>query len=85
MLFHIDALTGEESTGASSFDNVLKGIDIIAGPMVEAYLVRDESTKFVLLFDEFLQVGSPYNHHTLNLNNSRYTSGSCLPRYSSKC
>lgn len=56
VLFHIDALTGEDSTGKSLSDNMLQGVDIIAGPLVEAYLVRDEATKFTLLFDEFLQV-----------------------------
>ncbi|EKM58157.1 uncharacterized protein PHACADRAFT_116839 [Phanerochaete carnosa HHB-10118-sp] len=55
VLFHIDALTGEDSTGKSRSSDVLQGIDIIAGALVEAYLVRDEATKFVLLFDEFLQ------------------------------
>ncbi|GJE85471.1 PQQ and DUF1620 domain-containing protein [Phanerochaete sordida] len=55
VLFHVDALTGEDSTGKSAAAEMLPGIDTIAGPLVEAYLVRDEATKFVLLFDEFLQ------------------------------
>lgn len=56
MLFHVDALTGEDSTGASPSTDVLQGIDIIAGPLVETYFLHDESAKFVILFDEFLQV-----------------------------
>ncbi|KIP12195.1 hypothetical protein PHLGIDRAFT_62449 [Phlebiopsis gigantea 11061_1 CR5-6] len=55
VLFHVDALTGEDSTGASPYTDVLQGIDIIAGPLVETYFLHDESAKFVILFDEFLQ------------------------------
>ena len=56
VLFHVDALTGEDSTGKSPSTDVLQGIDIIAGPLVETYFVDHDSVKFVLLFDEFLQV-----------------------------
>lgn len=56
VLFHVDALTGEDSTEASTSNDVLKGLDIIAGPLVETFFVREDSAKFVLLFDEFLQV-----------------------------
>ena len=56
MLFHIDALTGEDSTYASPIDGLLQGLDAIAGSLVEAYLIRDGGHKYILLFDEFLQV-----------------------------
>lgn len=56
MLFHIDALTGEDSTYASPADDLLQGLDVIAGSLVEADLIRDGVHKYVLLFDEFLQV-----------------------------
>ena len=47
MLLHINALTGEDSTGDLPSEDVLKEIDIIASPLVEAYLVRDDAEKFV--------------------------------------
>ena len=56
VLFHVDALTGEDSTGKSSTDDVLQGLDVIAGPLVEAFFVHDDPAKFIVLFDEFLQV-----------------------------
>ena len=56
VLFHIDALTGEDSTYASPTDSLLQGFDIIAGSLVETYLVRDGPHKYVILFDEFMQV-----------------------------
>ncbi|KAL4246361.1 ER membrane protein complex subunit 1 [Abortiporus biennis] len=51
--FYIEALTGEDVTGKSV--DVLEGQDIIAGPVVEAFLFRNETAKYVILFDEFLQ------------------------------
>ena len=56
VLFHIDALTGEDSTHVSPSGALLQGNDIIAGPLVEAFLLQDGTTKYVVLFDEFLQV-----------------------------
>lgn len=66
VLFHIDALTGEDSTYASPSDDLLQGFDVIAGSLVEAYLVRDGNIKYVLLFDEFLQVGCRYTVMTVS-------------------
>lgn len=58
VLFHIDALTGGDVRGVSATADVLQGFDVIAGPMIEAYLVRSGSTKVVVLLDEFVQVYS---------------------------
>ncbi|KAF8884531.1 hypothetical protein BD779DRAFT_1443085 [Infundibulicybe gibba] len=55
VLFHLDALTGEDATKKSAKADILQGLDIIAGPLVEAHLV-DEESKFIVLLDEFLQV-----------------------------
>lgn len=57
VLFHIDALTGEDARYAErpETETILQGFDVIAGPLVEAYLVQDANIKYVLLFDEFLQ------------------------------
>lgn len=64
VLFHIDALTGEDVAHPeeTSQDNLLEGVDAIAGALVEAFLVRDGATKYLLLFDEFLQVSSDSSH-----------------------
>ncbi|KAI0686950.1 hypothetical protein BC835DRAFT_1408443 [Cytidiella melzeri] len=55
VLFHIDALTGEDATNTSKPGDVLQGIDVIAGPLVDAFFFQDSATKYVVLFDEFLQ------------------------------
>lgn len=56
VLFHVDALTGEDARGVSVSGDLLQGFDIIAGPLVEAYLLRSGSKKFAVLLDEFVQV-----------------------------
>lgn len=58
MLFHLDVLTGEDSRKASSAKQPLEGLDIISGPLVEAFLLQipDNQAKIVVLVDEFLQV-----------------------------
>lgn len=55
MIFHIDAITGADSTGRSKDDATFEGQDVIQGPLVEGYLLNAE-TKVVVLLDEFLQV-----------------------------
>ncbi|KAA1466837.1 DUF1620-domain-containing protein [Dentipellis sp. KUC8613] len=55
VLFHIDALTGADVTGASDARDVLQGVDVISGPLLGAYLLEGE-TKNVALLDEFRQV-----------------------------
>ena len=56
VLFHVDALTGEDARGVSAPGELLQGFDIIAGPLVQAYLLRSDTQKFVVLLDEFVQV-----------------------------
>lgn len=55
VLFHINALTGEDATGVSPSKEVLQGVDIISGPLTEAYMLEGES-RIVILLDEFRQV-----------------------------
>ncbi|GBE86822.1 hypothetical protein SCP_1000640 [Sparassis crispa] len=56
VLFHIDALTGADVRGVSPAGALLQGLDVIAGPLVEAYLLRSGNSKIVVLLDEFVQV-----------------------------
>ncbi|KAH9886661.1 DUF1620-domain-containing protein [Cubamyces lactineus] len=56
VLFHVDALTGEDARGKSPAGDVLQGHDIVSGPIVEAFLLRISARRVVVLLDEFLQV-----------------------------
>ena len=56
VLFHVNALTGEDATGKSPGNDVLQGEDIVSGPLVEAFLLRTDSGRAVVCLDEFLQV-----------------------------
>ncbi|EMD34983.1 hypothetical protein CERSUDRAFT_116509 [Gelatoporia subvermispora B] len=56
VLFHFDPLTGEDVTAASEGSELLQGHDVIPGEFTEAFLLPNETTKAVILFDEFLQV-----------------------------
>ncbi|KAI0369552.1 DUF1620-domain-containing protein [Pilatotrama ljubarskyi] len=56
VLFHVDALTGEDARGESPSGDVLQGEDVVSGPLVEVFLLRTASGRAVLLLDEFLQV-----------------------------
>ncbi|KAF8636102.1 hypothetical protein AX17_003807 [Amanita inopinata Kibby_2008] len=59
VIFHVDPLTGadirEDTREVEGKRGLLEGTDIILGPMVDAYLL-DNTTKAVVLLDEFLQV-----------------------------
>lgn len=56
VLFHVDALTGEDLSGTPQKDDgTLVGLDLISGPIIEAYLLPD-SPRTIVLLDEFLQV-----------------------------
>ena len=61
-MFYLNALTGKDVTEASAESGViLQGKDVVAGPLVEAYLLQHEGNKFIVLLDEYLQVCcSPY-------------------------
>ncbi|KAI9058646.1 DUF1620-domain-containing protein [Trametes sanguinea] len=56
VVFHVDALTGEDAMGKSAPHDVLQGQDVVSGPLVEAFLLRADTGRAVLLLDEFLQV-----------------------------
>ncbi|KAF8809912.1 DUF1620-domain-containing protein [Phlegmacium glaucopus] len=55
VIFHLNARTGEDALGLSKKDAVLEGLDVIQGPLVEAYQLLTEMRTIVIL-DEFLQV-----------------------------
>ncbi|TFK33104.1 hypothetical protein BDQ12DRAFT_658417 [Crucibulum laeve] len=55
VIFHFNAVTGEDARGVSPADEVFEGLDIISGPIVEAYLLQND-TRVVILLDEYLQV-----------------------------
>ncbi|PPR00992.1 hypothetical protein CVT24_000285 [Panaeolus cyanescens] len=42
VVFHVHALTGADATGVSRDEAVLEGHDVIAGPLVEAFLVDED-------------------------------------------
>ncbi|KAL5498433.1 hypothetical protein ACEPAH_2575 [Sanghuangporus vaninii] len=54
VLFHIDALSGEDAEGKSPSKGVLEGIDIINGELLDAFMLHEE--KIVVLVDKFLQI-----------------------------
>ncbi|KAF9450978.1 DUF1620-domain-containing protein [Macrolepiota fuliginosa MF-IS2] len=56
VVFHIDAATGEDVTGKIARGDVLEGIDVVQGPIVESYLLQHKDHKVVMFLDEFLQV-----------------------------
>ncbi len=72
MLFHVNALTGEDALGKSPAGEVLQGVDFISGPLMEAYQLPGNS-KAVILLDEFRQV-------RINLLKSHFL---CLPLFPS--
>jgi ER membrane protein complex subunit 1 len=55
VIFHLDAVTGEDVLGVSPRDAILEGSDIIQGPLIDAYMLS-AANKTVMLLDEFLQV-----------------------------
>jgi len=55
VIFHINALTGEDALGKSPVGTVLQGVDLIAGPSLGAYPLPENSNAIILV-DESLQV-----------------------------
>ncbi|KAF8625878.1 hypothetical protein AX15_005151 [Amanita polypyramis BW_CC] len=60
VLFHVDAMTGADvrSQGlkqSSDVHDLLQGLDVIQGPMIESFLLQNEA-RAVAMLDEFLQV-----------------------------
>ncbi|KAF9007089.1 hypothetical protein BDQ17DRAFT_1407603 [Cyathus striatus] len=56
VVFHVNALTGEDLKSGSGTEGVLEGFDIIQGPVVEAFLLNHNDTHIAVMLDEFLQV-----------------------------
>ncbi|KZT21772.1 DUF1620-domain-containing protein [Neolentinus lepideus HHB14362 ss-1] len=52
VLFHVDALTGENARDSSSSGEILQGLDIISGPLVDLFFLPEK--KVIVLIDEFL-------------------------------
>jgi len=55
VIFHVNALTGEDALGKSPAGTVLQGVDLISGPSLGAYPLPEISNAIIVL-DEFLQV-----------------------------
>jgi len=55
VIFHVNAVTGEDALGMSSAGTVLQGVDLISGPSLGAYQLSGHS-KAVIVLDEFRQV-----------------------------
>jgi ER membrane protein complex subunit 1 len=55
VVFHLDALTREDARNVLRSGDILQGLDIISGPLLETFLFHKEE-KAVILIDEFLQV-----------------------------
>jgi len=58
VLFHINAVNGEDVRQASKKHDVFEGLDIIQGPLVMGFLLQT-GPKAVVLLDEVLQVSLP--------------------------
>jgi hypothetical protein len=82
VLFHLDALTGEDVRRVSPRGAVLEGLDVIAGPVVDVFLLPFEP-RTVMLLDEFMQVrSSPFSEKSICVLR-RCRTGASLPRNSS--
>jgi len=55
VIFHVNAVTGEDALGKSPAGMVLQGVDLISGPSLGAYQLSGHS-KAVIVLDEFRQV-----------------------------
>jgi ER membrane protein complex subunit 1 len=55
VIFHVNALTGEDALEKSPVGTVLQGVDLISGPLLGAYPLLENSNAIILL-DESLQV-----------------------------
>jgi hypothetical protein len=55
VVFHVNALTGEDASGKSPVGTALQGVDLISGPSLGAYALPEISNAIILL-DESLQV-----------------------------
>lgn len=68
VVFHFDAMTGTDVSEKASevpLDGLLHGVDLMPGPLVEAFYLASEKVVFVL--DQSLQVLSSCTQHILKL------------------
>ncbi|KAF9817392.1 hypothetical protein IEO21_03446 [Rhodonia placenta] len=57
VIFHVNPLTGEDVRDPTfPRDGLLQGLDVIAGPLVETYMLQLGPSNVVALLDEFVQV-----------------------------
>jgi hypothetical protein len=70
-------MTGEDARKVSPSGDIFQGLDIISGPIVEAFLLQKQ-TKTVILLDEFMQVRFSTNLLTIPVNNLE---GLSIPRH----
>jgi hypothetical protein len=66
VIFHVNALTGEDVLGNSPADTILRSFDIISGPLLGAFPLPGVN-KAIVLIDESLQVRitALMSHHML--------------------
>ena len=64
VIFHVNAVTGEDALGKSPAGTVLQGVDLISGPSLGAYQLSGHS-KALIVLNEFRQVrfGQGYPFH----------------------
>jgi hypothetical protein len=55
VIFHLDALSGEDVTGISPSSAALQGVEPISGPLLDAFLFQGDK-KTVVMVDEYLRV-----------------------------
>jgi hypothetical protein len=55
VIFEVDAITGSDAVGKSLDGDVLQGVDVVQGELVEALMLPDEH-KTIALLDKYLQV-----------------------------
>lgn len=55
VIFHVNALTGEDVLGKSPADTILQSFDVVSGSLLGAFSLPGIN-KAIILLDEFLQV-----------------------------
>ena len=71
VIFHIDAITGQDLVDGRDPTAPLQGYELIQGALVNAYLLNALDTRIVIALDEFLQVMQTRFLSRLKLNSSR--------------
>jgi ER membrane protein complex subunit 1 len=50
VVFHFDPMNGEDILGISMRGNVLQGVDVFTGPLLDAYMWKSDK-KIIILID----------------------------------